>query len=157
MLRMWSAFRHVWGPYYCVILFNHGWGAHMISMFRWVCLPAFTWWLVQHGRVDAVHPLPLCTHTQDGVGHTGLIWGLVQAIIRCCTFILPVFFREHAVYYLTFRHERILHSNWDSPVLRISANNSWVICTPCRPLAFLFNLLGSAACSFINNTHRHVC
>lgn len=59
------------------------------------------------------------------------------------------------VHYHTYTH--FLHSNWDSLVQRISANNSWVICAPCWPLAFLFNLLSPTACSLINNTHRHVC
>lgn len=57
----------------------------------------------------------------------------------------------------THAHTHFLHSNWDSLVQSISANNSWVICAPCRPLAFLFNLLSPTVCLLINNTHQHVC
>lgn len=47
----------------------------------------------------------------QGPPESEVIWGLVQAITPCRTFISPVFFRERAVYCLTFRPERILHSN----------------------------------------------
>lgn len=92
----------------------------------------------------------------------GLLWRDRNCLLLVqCVYILPLYMilrgkygHEHTH---TFTDTRLFHSNWDSLVRRISANNSWVICAPCRPLAFLFNLLSPTACSLINNAHQHVC
>lgn len=137
------------------IFFNHGWGAGMWSMSVRFCLHAMTHPTWTRGCHSPVYSLSLCVHRmlQDIRAQSGDSSKQLYVVVPSYC----LYSSENVHFIISRSDTSILHSNWDSPVLRISANNSWVICTPCRPLAFLFNLLGSAACSFINNTHRHVC